>query len=366
MSFLDNLSYSSTKYLDSTKQFLTSNNLVSQIVFFVLIVIVFVILVRIGAVIISYIMSPSPNPYLLNGMIDATKQHTIPQDPKVNGSIPILRSNDKTQGLEFTWNVWIFVNNVTNTTEYRYKHIFNKGNHTIGNDGIASPNNAPGLYLTPVTPVNATFESGSSGVLGAQEMGLLVRMNIFNAERSAVSSKLNETCLQVVSGEANSIGIFGSDPAVQQATVAQCQAAFPGLNENVGSEVANAPNIYEDIEIPGIPLNKWVNVIIRCSSNNIIDVYINGRLTKRQQLSGVARQNYDDVYVALQGGFPGYISNLNYFNYAIGTGEIDSIVRGGPNLTPIGGTDLTASKPQYLANSWFFNETDPLFSTELA
>ena len=364
MSFLDNLSYGSTKYLDSTKQFLSSNNLVAQIVFFILIVIVFVVLVRIGALVISYILSPSPNPYLLNGMIDATKQHTIPQDPKSRGAIPILRSNDQTQGLEFTWNVWIFVDGVTNTTEYRYKHIFNKGNHMIGNDGIASPNNAPGLYLTPVTPVNANFTS-ESGFTGAQTMGLLVRMNIFNAELTAESSKLNATCQQVVSGEAQASGLFDNDPAVQQATIAQCQAAFPALNAGAETGVANAPNIYDDIEIPGIPLNKWVNVIIRCSANNILDVYINGRLTKRQQLSGVARQNYDDVYVALQGGFPGFISNLNYFNYAIGTGEIDSIVKGGPNLTPIGGTDLTASKPQYLANSWFFNETDPLFSSEL-
>ena len=365
MSFLDNLSYGSTKYLDSTKQFLTSNNLVAQIVFFILIVIVFVVLVRIGAVVISYILSPSPNPYLLNGMIDSTKQHTIPQDPKSHGAIPILRSNDQTQGLEFTWNVWIFVDGVTNTTEYRYKHIFNKGNHMIGNDGIASPNNAPGLYLTPVTPVNADYTSGPYTGNG-QTMGLLVRMNIFNAELTAESSKLNATCQRVVSGEAKASGLFENDPAVQQATIAQCREAFPALNENLDKGLADAPNIYEDIEIPGIPLNKWVNVIIRCTANNILDVYINGRLTKRQQLSGVARQNYDDVYVALQGGFPGFISNLKYFNYAIGTGEIDSIIRNGPNLTPIGGSNLTDSKPQYLANRWFFNETDPLFTSGLA
>ena len=353
MGLLDNLPYGSTKYLDTTKQFLTSNNLIAQIVFFILIIIIFVILVRVGSVIISYILSPSPNPYLINGLLDASKQQTITQDPKTKGSIPILRSNDQIQGLEFTWNIWIFVDGVANSSEHRYKHIFNKGNHTLGPDGIATPNNAPGLYLSPV------------GYPTLQEMGLLVRMNIFTNENIPSNLvDLNEKCIQVVSEEANALF---DDPAIKQATVASCRAAFPALNQDLpsSSDVAISPGIYDDIEITGIPLNKWVNVIIRCSANNILDVYINGRLVKRQQLRGVARQNYDDVYVALQGGFPGFISNLNYFNYAIGTGEIDSIIRGGPNLTPIDGTDLTASKPRYLSNRWFFNETDPLFSTNL-
>ena len=34
----------------------------------------------------------------------------------------------------------------------------------------------------------------------------------------------------------------------------------------------------------------------------------------------------------MNGGFNGYISELKYYNYAIGTTEIDSIVSNGPNL----------------------------------
>jgi hypothetical protein len=350
MGLFDNLPYGSTRFLDSSKQFLTSNNLVAQIVFFILIIILFVIFVRVGSVIISYVLSPSPNPYLINGMIDATKQHTIAQDPKIKGAIPILRSNDQTNGLEFTWNTWIFVDGVASAAEHRYKHIFNKGNHTMGVDGIAAPNNAPGLYLSPV------------GYPTQQEMGLLVRMNIFtnqNIKSDLVAS--NETCRGVANNEFNGLN---NNSSLTESIIEQCQKQFPALNA-AGGNIVEVPGIYDDIEIPGVPLNKWVNIIIRCSANNIMDVYINGRLVKRKQLRGVARQNYDDVYVALQGGFPGFISNLKYFNYAIGTGEIDSIVRGGPNLTPVGGTDLTASKPQYLSNRWFFNEADPLFSTNI-
>ena len=35
---------------------------------------------------------PSPNPILINGMIDAKQMMRIPQHPGVNGAIPIMRN----------------------------------------------------------------------------------------------------------------------------------------------------------------------------------------------------------------------------------------------------------------------------------
>ena len=69
--------------------------------------------------------------------------------------------------------------------------------------------------------------------------------------------------------------------------------------------------INKEIEVPNIPINKWVNVIIRCHTTTL-DVYINGTLARSIELSGVPKQNYGDVYVAMNGGFDGYISNLWY------------------------------------------------------
>ena len=111
-------------------------------------------------------------------------------------------------------------------------------------------------------------------------------------------------------------------------------------------------DINEEIKITDLPLNKWVNVIIRVD-NRKLDVYINGRLTKRHILSGVPKQNYGDVYVAMNGGFSGYISNLHYFNSALDTSHIQSIVDKGPNLK-MKSTDLTKTKPRYLSMRWFF------------
>jgi hypothetical protein len=61
-------------------------------------------------------------------------------------------------------------------------------------------------------------------------------------------------------------------------------------------------NTYEDIletiYVPDIPLNKWVNVIIRCQQN-ILDVYINGSIVKRYELTDVPKQNYGKRVISL-------------------------------------------------------------------
>ena len=121
-------------------------------------------------------------------------------------------------------------------------------------------------------------------------------------------------------------------------------------------------NPNETIIVPDIPINKWVNVIIRCD-NTTLDVYINGTIIKRHQLSGVPRQNYDDVYAAANGGFSGYISNLWYYNYALGTSAVEGIVENGPNLK-MKDTNMIQSEPYYLSLRWFFTGTgDQYFPT---
>ena len=70
-------------------------------------------------------------------------------------------------------------------------------------------------------------------------------------------------------------------------------------------------------------------------------------------MKGVPKQNYGDVFVAMNGGFSGYISELRYFNYGLGTGEIQTIVDNGPNLKMVG-QDMTESMPKYLSLRWFF------------
>jgi hypothetical protein len=114
--------------------------------------------------------------------------------------------------------------------------------------------------------------------------------------------------------------------------------------------------IDEKIDIPDIPLNKWVNVMIICR-NKVLDVYINGIITKSLTLLGVPKQNYGDVYVAMNNGFNGYISNLWYYNYALGILAIQELVKNGPNTTMTDNSSMNMKNPNYLSLRWYFNGT---------
>lgn len=117
------------------------------------------------------------------------------------------------------------------------------------------------------------------------------------------------------------------------------------------------------IIVPDVPLNKWVSVIIRVDEQHVVDIFINGTLSRRQVLPGVVRQNYEDVYVAMDGGFAGFISNLQYFNKMLGTAKIQSIVNDGPSLNLLtGGSALGSAKPRYLSLRWFFDGSNNMYN----
>jgi len=120
-------------------------------------------------------------------------------------------------------------------------------------------------------------------------------------------------------------------------------------------------DVNEEITIPDIPLNKWFNVIIRCK-NTTLDIYVNGTIVRSLELSGVPKQNYGDVYVAMNGGFNGYISNLWYYNYALGTAAIQNLVNGGPNTQMIGTNGMNIKDANYLSLRWFFNGSNDMYN----
>lgn len=132
----------------------------------------------------------------------------------------------------------------------------------------------------------------------------------------------------------------------------------PGLyihpNKNALVVVMNTfKNINEHIEIDSIPLNKWLHILIRLEGRNL-DIYINGTIAKRHILSDVPKQNYGDVYVNLNGGFSGLISELRYFNYGLSPTEIMDVSNKGPNMK----TDKSMNIfPPYFSLRWYFSNS---------
>ena len=264
----------------TTKSFLESNSLIAKFAFLLLVVFIFVIILRLFITILPKLLTRNRSPRLLTGMVSAKELIVFPQDPSDRDAVTIYRSMDAKNGIEFTWSVWLYIDNLQ-YLEGKFKHVFHKGNSNVKPNGLNYPNNAPGLYLAPY------------------KNNLLVLMNTFN-------------------------------------------------------------NIEEEIAINDIPIRKWVNVIIRCR-NTVLDVYINGTIKRSVTLNGIPRQNFGEVYVGMNGGFDGDISNLWYYNYAIGTSEIQKIVSKGPNTKVIGNINRNNSS-DYLSLRWYFSGNKDLYN----
>jgi len=289
--------FESNKYVNGARDFLNSNSLVAKFAFLILIILAFVLLLRTGAAIISWALSPSDSPILIDGMVDAKHMLVFHQDPSIKGSKPIMRSNNQRTGMEFTWSTWLYIDDFT-YKQGQYKHVFHKGNDgiqddsgtdansTSSSDGLNSPNNAPGLYILP------------------NQNSLLVIISTFD-------------------------------------------------------------NPSNRILVEDIPLNKWINVILRLE-NDVFDVYINGSIVKRHVLDNdnngdVFFQNYGDVYALMNGGFSGYMSDLRYFNHAASINKIQSIVNKGPNMN-MKTVDMKQRRPRYLSSRWYFSGNEDAYN----
>ena len=144
---------SGTEFVGAAQDYLNSNSMIAKFAFVVLILFAFFALVNLGIMILGYFMQSPKNPYLIYGMVDGNVSQSISQDPRQNNASIVTRSNDQSTGMEFTWSVWLMVNDNNWTTDgtngtKQYLHVFNKGDVPTGGNGAASVNNAPGLYFS--------------------------------------------------------------------------------------------------------------------------------------------------------------------------------------------------------------------------
>lgn len=272
------LNTNSVTIVPSTGSLMDSTNALTIAAFLLLVVVACILIFSMGSSLIYYFSKTPSKLYLINGMVSGSQQRIIYQNPALENSATIYRSVNESKGIEFTWSLWINIDNIDFKSP-TYSTIFYKGNNDVDSKGLNYPVNAPGLYLEPRTN------------------NLFLIMNTFS-------------------------------------------------------------NINEEIRVPDIPLNKWINVIIRCQ-NRTIDIYINGTITRSLELSDVPKQNYGDVYVATNGGFNGNLSDLIYFNYSLGPGQISSLVSKGPNLKSADGFDGIMSKfTDFLSLRWYIPSTE--------
>lgn len=274
--------------------FSEKNSIIAKIIFVVFVFIIFGLLFRFGIYLLSFFYVANRNPIVVNGMRSTQKTKIYQVNPNENNPRPILRSINENQGMEFTWSTWIWLNGGVDNSSSESKFIFSKGTDSVHKTNVPSSN----------TNMNAP--------------GLYVDNDSGNKDGNT---------LKIV------LSLFGLD----------------------NSEY-NELNSEKIIFIENIPIQKWVNVIIRVQGK-IVDIYINGTLTKREECDRVIKQNYGNVHVGSQKyGADGYISHLRYFDHAIGNYTIQDIIYLGPNLK-MEGEHMKNTKPPYLSLKWYLNDS---------
>lgn len=286
--------FSSSDKVESTEtSFLDANGYIAKFAFFFIVLIGFMFLLNLGVKLIQYFLTPTRSPYLVKGMISGSSAQTISQKSGNQDALIVYRSNDRTNGIEFTWGVWLLIDTVGNIQD-KVQHIFHKGvnsgysaqNMLIANvgsyTGYASPNNGPGLYL-----------DGSRNKL--------------------------YFIMDVISPT-------GASGGTVQTSV--------------------------KIDIDDVPMKKWFYVTLRLQ-NKVMDVYMGGTIVKRVTFDYIPKQNYDDIYLGQNGGFSGSLSDLRYFDYALSSFEIANIVYWGPNLTSSNLLTNSGKNYDFLGKTWY-------------
>lgn len=314
-----------SNFLNNTKDFLNSNSLLAKATFLLLMIIIFFYLTKLSFFLIKYFFGPDPTPYLLKGLKNARSSMIISQTLADKDAIPVMRSNNEYSGIELTYNWWMFINeyphSFNNNNETTFSHVFNKGStrpiknedmftcfNNTNTEAIKGPNNAPGVYLY----------NGKSKI-----------SKYYDNDMSKPG-----TCIDISNSMVGMLILIDTTN-----------------NYKPGQKKIDTEYIFID----NLPLKKWINCVIRVTSQNKVDVYINGVAMASYKLRGVIMQNYDSFNVNLSRGFEGYLSNIKYYNYAIGTFEIDSVLNAGPNLKTNEKSNFKTGVPSYLSQNWFYN-----------
>ena len=318
--------------MESQASMFTNQTPVTTIVTLLILLIVYFVLFKVGAFVISSAFADSKSPYIFRGKIDANRNRntTILTNPNVNVNlngdatetrkvIPIYRSENES-GIEFTWLVWIFIDSNTAFNSIRHVrespdpnflyHIFNKGSQ-------------PGMHSN---------ESEHSNIKNSAQM-------------SCPGMYLEHVAVNTPEG------VSDDSRELNQNT----------MNFRFDINTHDPRKMYETVRIPNVPLNKWVHVVIRVV-DNMLDVYINGKIKRRHELDYLPLQNYADIHI-LNGEsagtheFQGHLSDLRYFNYALQARTIEHFTEKGPNLSE--SEDLETSveaTPYYLTQRWYYND----------
>ena len=112
----------------------------------------------------------------------------------------------------------------------------------------------------------------------------------------------------------------------------------------------NSPTLHE-CTVKNIKMQKWVHVVT-VINNRTLDIYVDGKLVRTCLLPGVPKlYNEADIGITPDGGFSGFTSNVEFYNYVLNPQDVWDIYSRG-----YGGSMLGNILGRYRAKLAFYED----------
>ncbi len=307
----------------------------------VIIAVVSIILLVLVIWFIRRLRSRSPSNYniahLIEGQQDGTQYMVVDKN-----KIPL-----SAQGNEFSISLWVFIK------DYNYRYGSRKVLLYRGDKENVESN--PYIYFEPKNndlTVRVQLQSGTGKRFPKEKNN---RNDNRNENHNNKSEKFSSLPLEYfnelksnISG--NIVEGFDPTPTSGPATIGDVTSRLDRIelqmqklsmvNPAGPTPVPTSTNIldeseqdimYDECTIENIPIQKWVHLVVSVYNNNI-EIYMDGKLHKTCNLSGFAKPNTYNMHVTPNGGFNGFIAQLDYSTAALPIDKIYNIYISGPKL----------------------------------
>lgn len=262
---------------------------------------------------ILYYFQKKKTEYIVNGVKDSTKDIVVYKN---------IINNFKT-GMEYTYSVWLYVDD-WDYMNGSVKHIMNTGTKDLS---ICSP----GLFLHPK---NNQIDIIVDILNYEKRYDKKPKQNINNGRITSTEANNKDICLKMCTTD-NLCQLASYDKHNKLCNLYKTNKTFN--DEKTELELyakRKFKNTYEELNnrrvlsVNNIPLQRWFNIALVLINRNL-NVYMDGKLVKSVLLEGIPISIDNNVFVNLNGGYKGKLSDLLYSKYAMSAQEIYSLYRYG-------------------------------------
>ena len=126
-------------------------------------------------------------------------------------------------------------------------------------------------------------------------------------------------------------GVMDESPSnlMKLATAAAPSNMTVTTKESFATDTTKASISVGICSVDELPLQRWVHVVVSVY-NNIVDIYIDGKLSSSCVLKGFPLASTSDLRIVPEGGFSGSIANVVSVNSALNPSEVQKLYNDGP------------------------------------